>query len=208
MKRLTQLFILIAAGVGLAACNSLPPKPVGQPDTATWHTRRSKLQTLDNWQLKGKIAVNNADKGNSGSMIWVENAPHFEMEFAGPFGAGAFRLYGTPSGLFIDSSGKTRYTNDPAKFLARQLSAPVPVKSLRFWVLGLPDPNGTAKVRVDQDGLLRRLHQYGWSIRYDRFTTTNDGWTLPTRLEAKRGKVTLKVVVESWKVFTGALIFD
>lgn len=197
--------ILLAAL--LAACTSLPPKPIGQPNQAAWQKRSAKLQTLSDWQLRGRIAIDNGDRGGSGSLTWIEHAPRLELLFSGPFGIGAFRIYGTPKGLFIDTGDKTFYTSDPAHFLARRLGGPLPVDSLRYWALGIPAPGGAAGIRVDQDGLLRHLEQNGWSIDYDRFQTAN-GWTLPARLQAHRGQVKIKLVVEGWTVPAGTVILN
>lgn len=198
----------VALAALLAGCAGAPPKPIGAPDQAAWQEHLAKLETLSDWRLQGRIAVVNGSHGSSGSLVWFENAPRFEMRLSGPFGIGGFRLYGTPNGLFIDTGDKTRYTSDPANFLARRLGGPLPVTSLRYWALGMPDPASPAQIEVDQDGLLRHLEQNGWSIDYDRFTTTQHGWTLPTRLEAHRGQVKLKLVVEDWNVPAGTVILD
>ncbi|HET7371551.1 MAG TPA: lipoprotein insertase outer membrane protein LolB [Gammaproteobacteria bacterium] len=201
--------LAVALAALLAGCAGAPPKPIGKPNRAAWQQRLAKLQTLSDWRLSGRIAVVNGSHGSSGSLVWFENAPRFEMRLAGPFGIGGFRLYGTANGLFIDTGDETRYTSDPAHFLARQLGGPLPVNSLRYWALGMPDPGSpTRQITVDQDGLLRHLEQNGWSIDYDRFTTTQHGWTLPTRLEAHRGQVKLKLVVEDWHVPAGTVILD
>ncbi|HET6724656.1 MAG TPA: lipoprotein insertase outer membrane protein LolB [Gammaproteobacteria bacterium] len=190
-----------------AACTRLPPKPIGPANEAAWQQRLAKLRTLSDWQLSGRIAIDNGDQGGSGSLTWVEHAPRLELTFSGPFGIGGFRIYGTPNGLFIDTGDKTFYTSDPAHFLARRLGGPLPVDSLRYWALGMPAPDGSPRIRVDQDGLLRHLEQNGWSIDYDRFQTTN-GWTLPARLQARRGQVKIKLVVESWAVPAGTVILN
>ncbi|HET6655182.1 MAG TPA: lipoprotein insertase outer membrane protein LolB, partial [Gammaproteobacteria bacterium] len=111
--------LAVALAALVAGCASAPPKPIGKPDRAAWQQRLARLQTLSDWRLSGRIAVVNGSHGSSGSLVWFENAPRFEMRLAGPFGIGGFRLYGTPNGLFIDTGDKTRYTSDPAYFLAR-----------------------------------------------------------------------------------------
>jgi outer membrane lipoprotein LolB len=200
--------MVIALAALLAACASAPPKPIGPANKAAWARHLAKLATLNDWRLSGRIAIANGDRGGSGSLVWSEHAPHFEMRFSGPFGVGAFRLHGTPNGLFIDTGKQTRYTNDPAHFLASRLGGPLPVTISRYWVLGMPDPNAAARTRVDEDGLLRHLDQNGWSIDYERFKKTQDGLALPARLKAHRGQVKLKLVVNDWHVPAGTVITD
>ncbi|HET7570123.1 MAG TPA: lipoprotein insertase outer membrane protein LolB [Gammaproteobacteria bacterium] len=197
---LTLAAALLAAALG--ACTGVPPKPIGPPNQAAWQQRLTRLATLGDWRLSGRIAVDNGSRGGSGSIDWVEHAPRFEMRFAGPFGLGGFRLYGTPSAIFIDTGDKTYYAADPEHALAKRLGGPLPVASLRYWALGMPDPEGRAQTRVDQDGLLRNLQQHGWTVEYRNYGTF-DGWRLPTRLEARRGQTKIKLVVEGWKVPAG-----
>ncbi len=193
--------------LALAACATAPPKPLGAPNKPAWHRRRAKLARLSDWRLSGRIGVVNGDQGGSGSLIWTEHAPRFSMTFSGPFGVGGFKLYGTPSGLFVDTGDKKFYTADPADYLARRLGGPIPVRSLRYWALGMPAPSKSADVRVDEDGLLRRLVQNGWTIRYDRFSQAS-GFTLPVRLKASRGQVKIKLVIDNWSVPAGQVIVN
>lgn len=193
----------VALACLLAACAGVPPKPLGPPNQAAWRQRLGTLRTLGDWRLTGRVAIVNGDRGGSGSLLWIEHAPRLEMRFSGPFGIGGFRLYGTPAGVFIDTGHGKTYSADPAHLLDNRLGWPVPIDSLRYWVLGMPAP-GQAAVRVDQDGLLRHLQQGGWDIRYRNYTSTG-GYRLPARLEAHRGNIKLKLAVEQWTVPAGAV---
>jgi outer membrane lipoprotein LolB len=203
----TRRFVIAGLALILAGCATAPPKPIGRPNRVAWHQRLERLKALSDWRLSGRIGVVNGENGGSGTLLWSEHAPRFSMTFSGPFGVGGFKLYGTPSGLFVDTGDKTFYTADPVHYLARRLGGPIPVKSLRYWALGMPAPGTPANVRVDEDGLLRRLVQDGWTIRYDRFQKAS-GLTLPARLKARRGQVRIKLVIDSWSVPAGKVIVN
>lgn len=190
----------------LAGCAGVAPRPYGPPNEAAWRQRLAQLSGLGDWRLDGRVAIANGRHGGSGSLRWTEHAPRLEMRFSGPFGIGGFRLYGTPDNLVIETGkGKTYYTDDPGRTLAERLGWPVPVASMRYWVLGLPDPDGAVTAnRVDQYGLPRHMVQYGWSIDYSRYVSAG-GYRLPQRLEARRGTVRIKLVVNNWTVPAGTV---
>lgn len=200
-----KLAVVALAGL-LAGCAGMAPKHYGPPDMAAWRQRLARLSAVDDWRLDGRVAVSNGRQGGSGSLRWTEHAPYLEMRFSGPFGIGGFRLYGTPDNLVIETGkGKTYYTSDPGRTLAERLGWPVPIASMRYWVLGIPDPEGgVTDKRIDQHGLPRHMAQYGWSIDYAHYTNAG-GYRLPARLEARRGPVHIKLVINDWKVPAGVI---
>jgi outer membrane lipoprotein LolB len=193
----TKVVAAAALACLLAACAGVPPR-LGPANEAAWQQRLDALRGLDHWQLEGSIGIVNNGRGGSGAISWVERAPWLEMRFSGPFGIGGFRLSGEPHDLLIETGkGKTYRVTNPRLFLARRLGWPVPIDSLRYWVLGMPAPGvGTDAIRVDRHGLLRSLSQDGWQIEYR--TYTGGSRPMPLRIDAASGNVKIKLAIERW----------
>ena len=78
-----------------------------------------------------------------------------------------------------------------------RLGADLPWASLRYWMLGLPDPGSEAAVRNADAAPWRVIEQGGWQLRYDAFRA-EQGLALPQRFSAERARLRVRVVVDRW----------
>ncbi len=188
--------VLVVAGL-LAGCASMV-QPAGAPNRAAWHARQKRLIRLDNWHLQGRIGVITSRRGGSASFDWRQQGAHITLFFSGPFGLGAVKLWGTASEMHVkDARGRTWVSYAPQQALASTLGWPLPVGSLRYWVLGLPAPGVDRELEIGAHGLLRGLQQQGWSVRYGAYLH-HAGWLLPQRLLLVRGTTRIKLIVSQW----------
>ena len=195
MRRLLPL----AALALLAGCAAIV-HPAGPGNEAAWHTRLARLKQLDAWHLEGRIGVVTPNRGGSASFNWTEQGERMQLGFSGPFGLGAVRLWGTPREIHVrDSKGRQWTTDAPDLALVRALGWPLPVASLRYWVLGRPAPGSDSHLRLGKRGLVSRLEQQGWTVRYESYQPQS-GLLLPQRLTASRAGTRIKLVVSGWKL--------
>src|SRR3546814_14480614 len=82
---------------------------------------------------------------------------HFEIRIAGPFGAGAVAISGTPDHVEIRTKDGIEHTDDPQAWLFQRAGWSFPIAGLRWWVLGLPAPNAPAQIELDAQGRLAAL---------------------------------------------------
>lgn len=201
MKRSGWL-VLAAAGL-LAGCASIV-HPGGTPDQAAWQARETRLARLDQWQLEGRIGVSTPQRGGSASLDWRQQGEQMTLLFSGPFGLGAVKLWGTASEIHVkDAKGHSWISYDPQQALVSTLGWPLPVGSLRYWVLGLPAPAVDHTLDIGARGLLSGLRQQGWSVRYEAYLRQG-GLLLPQRLLLVRGATRIKLIVSSWALGDGA----
>lgn len=193
-----RLVVLLATDM-LCGCASLSGHaPAGPGDEAAWQTRSAQLARLENWDLQGRVAVVTKDDGGSGSMEWKQQGEELTFDFMGPLGNGALHIQGDTDGLRVRSSrGDDFITTDPEQDFAERLHAPMPVFSMRYWMLGEPDPHAPFDKRVDARGELVSLSQRGWQVQYQEYADVQ-GYTLPVRLNMQRGAVHIKVIVNQW----------
>ncbi|MGA9856158.1 MAG: lipoprotein insertase outer membrane protein LolB [Gammaproteobacteria bacterium] len=196
--------MLLASLLILSGCASVPGRaPTGAPDENAWQRRRVQLEKLTDWELQGRVGVINGKHGGSGSMDWKQRGETLAFSFHGPFGAGALQVQGDANALWVRSSrGDDFITTDPEQDFSQRLRIPLPVLSMRYWMLGLPDPNATFTKTVDAHGHLVTLTQRGWHVDYQDYATFS-GYDLPTRLQIERDAVHIKVAVNEWQLQTG-----
>lgn len=123
--------------------------------------------------------------------------------FSGPFGMGAVRMQGTAHEMHVrDSKGRSWVSYEPEAALESTLGWPLPIGSLRYWVLGLPAPGSAYHVSISSRGLLSRLVQQGWRVDYAAYQK-KAGLFLPQNLVVTRGATRIKLIVSSWVLGKG-----
>ncbi|MGB9429835.1 MAG: lipoprotein insertase outer membrane protein LolB [Gammaproteobacteria bacterium] len=185
----------------LTGCASVPgTAPVGPPNENAWQVRRAQLVKLADWELQGRIGIVTAKNGGSGSMDWTQQGDKLAFNFRGPFGAGTLEVRGDSGILWVRSSrGDDFITSDPERDFAERLHVPLPVLSMRYWMVGLPDPNLPFTKAVDARGQLVMLVQRGWRVDYQDYAEFG-AYDLPTRLLIRRDPVRIKVAINEWQV--------
>ncbi len=84
--------------------------------------------------------------------------------------------------------------------LSARLGFDVPIASLRYWVLGVPDPAQPAEERLDAaQQRLASLVQDGWQIDYNEYTSAA-GEIVPARITLQREAVRVRLLVEDWQL--------
>ena len=171
----------------------MPPAPI-----TAWSVRRPLLQALQRFQLSGRVAVAVGQQGFNADLRWTQRGTRTRMVLSGPFGAGATEVSDAGGALSVLTARGQHLGNTAARaVLERQLGFDPPLASLRYWILGVPDPSLPASVTVDASQRLSRLKQAGWSIEYRAYTPVGVEW-LPRLLTVKRAAVRLRMVVDAW----------
>jgi outer membrane lipoprotein LolB len=115
----------------------------------------------------------------------------------GPLGAGSLEIASDGERISVTDAAGQVLGADARSTLRSRLGADLPLSSLRYWMIGLPDPASTARVIESEATPLRIIEQRGWTIAYDAFTST-DGFALPARVTATSGNVRLRLAVSDW----------
>jgi outer membrane lipoprotein LolB len=139
-------------------------------------------------------------EGGSGSFAWEQREASSTVELRGPLGAGAMRVTFDGGALsVVDSDGRRLDDSETRSLLRERLGAEFPWTELRYWMLGVPAPEGAASVVDAVHAPLRVIEQAGWRVAYDGFRPVA-GVSLPARFTAAQGAVRLKVTVDEWRV--------
>lgn len=202
--------LAIAAAALLTACvaqpvrQALPPAQSAAAE-ARQIAREDALQRQPAWSLQGRIAVSNGRNGGSGRIDWIQQGRQYDVSLSAPVTRQSWRLVGDASAARLEGlEGGTREGTDAATLLRDATGWEIPVTALVNWVRGARAPGGgTANATYGLDGRLLRLEQGGWSIVYHwplpgSDIAVNGLQTLPTRLDARRGEASVRLIVDQW----------
>lgn len=163
-------------------------------------TLRSRLLGLEHWRMEGRIGVKTGADAFQASLQWEHERAQDRVRVAGPFNQGGVSIVLQNDLILIrDGRGNVRTSRDATGLLRQELGFSVPLASLRYWVIGVPEPEGSATPRYDATGLLRELRQAGWAVDYEQFMPVQ-GFALPQKLSARGVDMRLKLVVDDWEI--------
>jgi outer membrane lipoprotein LolB len=191
----SRKLLWLAGAVALAGCRSLPVQhPLEQP----WPARKAELQAQAHFELKGRVAVAVGGEGFQARLRWVQDGAQTQLSLAGPLGAGGVQVTSDDSHVSITTSRGEHLDDQAAREeLTARLGFEPPFTSLRYWMLGVPDPRSPATETLDPQQQLLRLEQGGWQIDYTAYMPVNSQ-SLPAKVTLQNADVRVRLVVDSW----------
>lgn len=192
----------VAAALLLVACAVAPPRPATVP--ATYEARRTLLQAAGQFRLEARIAAAVGQEGFSAGLTWMQRGRRSQISLQAPLGFGSAEILRDGDTLSLRSSRGDHYEGDGAlEELSRRLGFAPPLDSLRYWVLGVPDPGLPGIETPDEAQRLSVLEQAGWRIQFQEYRSFGAGpleAVLPRRLTLEREGVRLRLVADRWSV--------
>ncbi len=186
----------------LASCSTIQPVNTAPPATepASYKVHLLKLQSIEQFKLKGRIGVQTEARGFSGSMLWLHQPSNDDIALFSPLGSQVASILANPGHVrLINSDGAEYHETSAERLTQKNLGWSLPMNGLSDWVLGRPNNTPINFIQWDDAGHISRLHQDGWEIEFSQYTTT-DNTSLPGRIFLRSPKVNLKFVVESWSL--------
>ena len=181
----------------LAGCRTLPPAPLAGE---SWELRRPQLQSLEHFALRGRVAVAAGGEGFYAGLRWTQEGDRSQVTLEGPLGVGGAQLTASGDDLTVITARGERIESEAAHAeLAARLGFDPPLSSLRYWVLGVPNPGQPASESLDPaQQRLSALTQAGWHVEYQSYTSAN-GEALPARMTLQRDAVRVRLLVDDWQ---------
>jgi outer membrane lipoprotein LolB len=195
-----------AASALLGACATLPTGTDGLSPAQ----RRETLESVDLWEMRGRLAVDTGERSFQGSFNWRQQSDVLELIVRGPLRNGVLQVEGRPDALTVTARGETRTLTNPETELSDLIGWWLPVASLPQWLLGLPDSEFRAVDERSADGTLAWLEQRLWRVDYPAYGLAATGGTgqqvlVPRRIEMKHGELTLQLTIDDWEPATTVL---
>ncbi len=172
----------------LTGCSTAPLVP----EVHYSKVAQEQLYQLERWSFDGRLALTGKNDSWSASISWGHRPDDDKIKLSGPLGQGATYIQLTGDLVTIDrGDGKKQASEHPEEFINQQLGMFVPVRSLRYWVVGLPEPTN-AFIETTSG-----FRQAGWLIEYKQMQSV-DKQSMPRKITVTNDQVKLKLIIDQW----------
>ena len=186
--------------LALSAC-ATTRQSVDLPPLTNWELRQAVLGATSDWEFRGRIAVKTGDEGFNGKFNWTQTGDQFYATVSGPLGIGTVKIEGSQDSMIVtDKDGTRTPLIDPEAELYQRYGWTIPVTSLRYWALGIPDPSREAITDVDDDGKLVNLEQSNWTLSISRYKESA-GQQMPRTLTVSNPDTRVRMVIDKWMFY-------
>ncbi|QGN38537.1 lipoprotein insertase outer membrane protein LolB [Klebsiella oxytoca] len=202
MNRLFRLLPL--ASLVLTACTINAPKGPGKsPDSPQWRQHQQDVRNLNQFQTRGAFAYLSDEQKVYARFFWQQTGQdRYRLLLTNPLGSTELSLTAQPGSVqLIDNKGKTYTATDAEEMIGRLTGMPIPLNSLRQWIIGLP--GDATDYSLDDQYRLRELNyaQNGktWHVTYGGYTSDTKP-SLPANMELNDGSQRIKLKMDNWIV--------
>jgi|GEM_PF-3208816 len=181
----------------LSACSNVPN---------AINSRENSVQSLDSipqhWRIKGRISMVKEQQSWYARFNWLQQQKDFQIRFTGPLGETLLQLTQQDHSVRMKTpSGETR-SEDIEQLLFQQTGWELPIKSLKFWLQGFPNPEISARIHYDKKQYIREFYQAGWHIEYPKrhalLSPLGTNLLLPKKIIAHKEDVKIKLIISHW----------
>lgn len=202
MNRLFRLLPL--ASLVLTACAINAPKGPGKsPDSPQWRQHQQDVRNLNQFQTRGAFAYLSDEQKVYARFFWQQTGQdRYRLLLTNPLGSTELSLTAQPGSVqLIDNKGQTYTATDAEEMIGRLTGMPIPLNSLRQWIIGLPGE--ATDYSLDDQYRLRELNytQNGktWHVTYGGYTSDTQP-ALPSNVELNNGAQRIKLKMDNWIV--------
>ncbi len=192
--RLVAIASLLAFVAGCATQQGLD-----LPELSDWERRAAVLGQIDEFDFRGRIAVDAGDDGFNGKLTWAQKEQAFRAIVSGPLGIGTVLIEGDENLVEVtDKDGVRTVLEDVEPDLYYRYGWTIPVESLRYWALGIPDPRVPSETSFGDGGELSEIRQRGWIVAVSRYREAGGGQPMPRLLTASNADTRVRLVIDRW----------
>ncbi|XQW86147.1 lipoprotein insertase outer membrane protein LolB [Thalassotalea piscium] len=188
----------------ISSCSSTPDNNNASLGTNyTLKNRTSFLTTINNWQVKGKIAFIEGKEKKSASLFW-QNHPRNQSEqlkLTTYLGINVLDV-NLNNGIYTVNVDKKTYKDTDIDYILYSLSGfHLPSKALKSWIKAIPFTKDD-KIQYDSEtqlpvSITSHYANTTWKIRYNEYDNVNTV-PLPKRLTIKQNNLTIKIIINQW----------
>ena len=132
------LFLFVSLIFMLSGCVRAPIENRIKP---AWETRRDELMRVEEWDIKGRIAVRADNESGSGSLYWTQQKDEYQVRVITSFGGGTYQLTGDSNAALLRTpENRIAQAGDAETLFQQQTGWRLPVSGLVYWIRGIPAP--------------------------------------------------------------------
>lgn len=204
MPKARLMRLLPLASLILAACSVHQPNGPGKsPDSPQWLEHQQQVQKITQYQTRGAFAYLSDSQKVYARFNWQQTAPdRYRLLLTNPLGSTELELNAQPDQVQLtDGDGKRYIAKDAEEMIGKLTGMPIPLNSLRQWILGLP--GRSTDYKLDDQYRLREVNytQDGktWKVAYSDYDSKTQP-SLPSNMELREGDQRIKLKMDSWTV--------
>ena len=202
MNRLFRLLQL--ASLVLTACSFHTLQGPGKsPDSPQWRQHQQAVCSINQFQTRAPFAYLSDEQKVYARFFWQQTGQdRYRLLLTNPLGSTELSLTAQPGSVqLIDNKGQTYTATDAEEMIGRLTGMPIPLNSLRQWIIGLP--GDATDYSLDDRYRLRELNytQNGktWHVTYGGYTSDTQP-ALPSNVELNNGAQRIKLKMDNWIV--------
>jgi outer membrane lipoprotein LolB len=199
LMRLLPLASLVLAGC-VTPQKTGPGKSIDSPQ---WLQHQQQVQKITQYQTRGAFAYLSDSQKVYARFNWQQTTPErYRLLLTNPLGSTELELNAQPGVVQLtDRNGKKYVADNAEEMVGRLTGMPIPLNSLRQWMLGLPgeatdykidDQYRLSEVNYTQDGKT-------WKVVYSDYDDKVQP-ALPSNMELREGSQRIKLKMDSWTV--------
>lgn len=197
--RLLPLAALVLTGCTLTA----PQGPGKSPTSPQWQQHQQDVRKLSQYQTRGAFAYISDQQKVYARFFWQQTGQdNYRLLLTNPLGSTELELIGKPgSAQLTDNKGQHYTAADGEEMIGKLTGMPIPLNSLRQWILGLPGE--ATDYKIDAQYRLSEINytQDGktWKVVYSDYDD-NVQPALPSNMELREGSQRIKLKMDNWTV--------
>jgi outer membrane lipoprotein LolB len=193
---LHRFFVLIVLMASLPSCALFRSEGARAPLSDA----KQSLYALKTWRMEGRIGVQTAEDAWQANLFWDHEPTQDRLRLSGPLSQGMISIVLQKDLIYVnEGDGVTQLSRDPDALLRERLGFAVPLSSLRYWILGVPDSERVYTPVYGSDGALSGFQQAGWAVRMDRFMNV-ENHVVPQKMQVQGSGVKLKIIADTWDI--------
>jgi outer membrane lipoprotein LolB len=196
------LRLLPLASLVLTACTLNAPKGPGQsPDSPQWRQHQQEVRALQQFQTRGAFAFISEQQKVYARFFWQQTGQdRYRLLLTNPLGSTELELNAAPGAVeLVDNKGQHYKADDAEEMIGKLTGMPIPLNSLRQWIVGLP--GDATDYKLDEQYRLSEVNysQNGknWKVVYSGYDTKTQP-ALPSNLELSDGGQRIKLKMDNW----------
>lgn len=203
--RQTNLLLCVLFTLVLSGCSTIPNTDSQVLIEQTPQQRIIKLQQLQQWKIKGKIAFIEKKSRNSATLSWqVDERQNSQLlNLTSYLGINVLQLDSTDNNHKIQVDGKTYHGSDLETLIYSITGLTLPTKALTFWLKGLPYQKDDKIDYQEKTQLPLNLSSYYanelWQVSYANYQQIN-GYNLATKFSIRKDDLLIKIAVNDWAI--------
>ena len=167
---------------------------------ARWQSNQQALEAVQSWDIVGRAVIAMKGEAYSLGLQWRQQRGAMKMLLQAPFGQGVIQIDTNQAGQYQLRlpNGQIHISDSPEALLEEVVGWSIPISGLKFWIRGLPQPDGSFSHRLNQDGRPDSIRQNQWTIDYQDYFRKQQP-VLPRRIKLTHANILLKLVIERWQ---------